>query len=184
LVNYGGSESASELVRGAYYGGSSFGCMEFKDRIRKVRGSDSQTVAATKAGISQQMWSKLEKGKLSPDDTSVLPAIQRAYPTYRLEWLVSGAPPMHVIAAQALGVHEVGKPYGRPGIILRPDDPDTVRPLGKLQEALVSEVKRLAGSLTDEDAKALLTLFYRCVKDPDSQDSTDEIQKVEGSSLR
>lgn len=50
---------------------------------------------------------------------------------------------------------------------LRAADPNTVRKLGKAQEAFIREVNRIGGSLSDQDAQALLTLFYKCVPDPD-----------------
>lgn len=48
-------------------------------RLKELRGKLSQKEAADKAGISQQQWSKLERGILDPDDSSSPAKIARAF---------------------------------------------------------------------------------------------------------
>jgi phage repressor protein C with HTH and peptisase S24 domain len=66
--------------------------MALKDRIKEVRGSDAQTVAARKTGMSQPMWSKLERGEVEVQDTALLPRIAEAY-GISLDWLTYGRGP-------------------------------------------------------------------------------------------
>lgn len=61
--------------------------MSLKDRIRELRGSEPQSRAAKRCGISQPMWSKLERGESS--ETALLPQIARAY-NVSLNWLAYG----------------------------------------------------------------------------------------------
>jgi phage repressor protein C with HTH and peptisase S24 domain len=66
--------------------------MALKDRIKEVRGGDPQTVAAKKTGMSQPMWSKLERGEVDVADTALLPRIAEAY-GISLDWLTYGRGP-------------------------------------------------------------------------------------------
>ncbi len=51
-------------------------------------------MAARKCGMSQPMWSKLERGEVDSEDTSLLPKILEGYKPVRLEWLLRGEGPM------------------------------------------------------------------------------------------
>ncbi len=53
--------------------------MEFSNRLRQLRGDASQAEAAKRAKISQQLWSKLERGVVKPEDSAVIPDIARAW---------------------------------------------------------------------------------------------------------
>jgi phage repressor protein C with HTH and peptisase S24 domain len=48
-------------------------------RLKTLRGPDSQAAAAKRSGISQQQWSKLERDLIDADDSSVLGRIADAY---------------------------------------------------------------------------------------------------------
>ncbi len=53
--------------------------MNFGEQLQHLRGRLSQAAAARRAGISQQQWSKLERGVTAPDDSSKIAAIARAW---------------------------------------------------------------------------------------------------------
>ena len=94
---------------------------ELKDRLKQLRGKDSQVVAARKCGMSQPMWSKLERGEVDSEDTSLLPKILEGYKPVRLEWLLRGEGPMLASA----GVDKVVKL--KPPHLASSYDPDALR---------------------------------------------------------
>lgn len=76
--------------------------MSLKDRIKEIRGPLSQDAAAKRSGITQQMWSKLERG--TTIETTALPAIAKAF-GLDLHWLTYGT-----ASAEPLRVGEVSAP--------------------------------------------------------------------------
>ncbi|HZR35135.1 MAG TPA: S24 family peptidase [Nevskia sp.] len=81
--------------------------MALKDRIKELRGKRSQQLMASIAGISQPMWSKLERGET--EDTALLPKIADAHGV-SLEWL-------------AYGKGAMGEVVESPIRVFHPDDP-------------------------------------------------------------
>lgn len=65
--------------------------MNFGDRLKGLRGPLSQAEAATKAKITQQMWSKLESGRSDPRRSAKVRAIARAW-GMSVEELLAGLP--------------------------------------------------------------------------------------------
>ncbi|WP_293373587.1 helix-turn-helix transcriptional regulator [Nevskia sp.] len=63
--------------------------MNFQQRLIALRGDLSQVEAAKRAGISQQMWGKLEQGKTKPENSVAVSKIARAF-GLSTEELVSG----------------------------------------------------------------------------------------------
>ena len=66
--------------------------MNFGERLRVLRGSMSQAAAAKRAGVSQQQWSKLERGIIDVEDSTKVRVIARAW-GLTLEELLNGALP-------------------------------------------------------------------------------------------
>jgi transcriptional regulator with XRE-family HTH domain len=66
--------------------------MGLSHRLKELRGRESQSRAARRCGISQPMWSKLERGETV--ETALLPKIAAAY-NVSLNWLAYGASKSH-----------------------------------------------------------------------------------------